>query len=130
MDVAVPVSVSHCTAPHARPPACPQVTVCESHYLPGGAAHSFDVAGYTFDAGPSFHAGLSGPPSKRSANPLKQVLDAVGESVECATYDSWVVYTPEGVFPCVADGQKYKRQTLMKGGGEQVCEQDGRGGER
>lgn len=47
-----------------------RVTVCESHYLPGGAAHSFKVKGYTFDAGPSFHAGLTSP---NSPNPLKQV---------------------------------------------------------
>jgi hypothetical protein len=69
-----------------------RVTVLESHYLPGGAAHGFEVpakAGggvYKFDAGPSFHAGLSAPFGK-SSNPLKQVMDAVGESVECATYN-------------------------------------------
>jgi len=73
-----------------------RVTVCEAHYHPGGAAHGFDVAGYQFDAGPSFFAGLSaGPPgstdssssSSSSSNPLKQVLDALGLSVDCATYD-------------------------------------------
>jgi hypothetical protein len=37
-----------------------RVTVCESHYLAGGAAHSFDIQGYSFDAGPSFFAGISG----------------------------------------------------------------------
>ena len=107
-----------------------RVTVLESHYRPGGAAHSFDVQGYSFDAGPSFFAGLSGSeegegegegedrwlaalslhakvvpsgqhtalctatpllfstagPPGTSTNPLKQVLDAVGESVDCATY--------------------------------------------
>jgi len=62
------------------------VTVCEAHYHAGGAAHSFEVQGYQFDAGPSFFAGLSGQPGG-SPNPLKQVLDAVGESVECAVYD-------------------------------------------
>jgi protoporphyrinogen oxidase len=36
------------------------VTLCESHYHAGGAAHSFEVQGYHFDAGPSFFAGLSG----------------------------------------------------------------------
>jgi phytoene dehydrogenase-like protein len=63
-----------------------RVTVCESHYHAGGAAHSFEVQGYHFDAGPSFFAGLSGE-AGGSPNPLKQVLDAVGESVECAIYD-------------------------------------------
>lgn len=60
------------------------VTVCESHYLPGGAAHSFHHKGYLFDAGPSFFSGLT---PERSSNPLKQVLDAIGEKVECVTYD-------------------------------------------
>lgn len=36
------------------------MTVCESHYIAGGAAHGFDVKGFHFDAGPSFFAGLSG----------------------------------------------------------------------
>ena len=36
------------------------VTVVESHYHAGGAAHAFEVQGYSFDAGPSFFAGLSG----------------------------------------------------------------------
>lgn len=37
-----------------------RVTVCESHYHAGGAAHGFEAQGYSFDAGPSFYAGLSG----------------------------------------------------------------------
>jgi hypothetical protein len=37
-----------------------KVTVCESHYVAGGAAHGFEAQGYSFDAGPSFYAGLSG----------------------------------------------------------------------
>jgi hypothetical protein len=146
---------------HVRPGLCCaallarygySVTVCESHYLPGGAAHSFKVQGYKFDAGealdvaartgwpraaaatadaarafaagpaaaawgfpsppplprpamlphlphlarphracaaagagPSFHAGLT--VHDKPSNPLKQVLDVLGERVECATYD-------------------------------------------
>lgn len=27
-----------------------------------------------------------------------QVLDALGESLPCANYDSWMVYVPEGEF--------------------------------
>jgi NADPH-dependent 2,4-dienoyl-CoA reductase/sulfur reductase-like enzyme len=30
-----------------------KVTVLESHYLPGGAAHTFERKGFKFDAGPS-----------------------------------------------------------------------------
>ncbi|XP_028094333.1 prolycopene isomerase, chloroplastic-like [Camellia sinensis] len=72
------------------------VLVLESHSLPGGAAHSFEKKGYKFDSGPSLFSLLqsSGP----QANPLAQVLDALGESIPCANYDSWMVYLPEGDF--------------------------------
>lgn len=72
------------------------VLVLESHDLPGGAAHSFEIKGYKFDSGPSLYSGLSsrGP----QANPLSQVLDALGESFPCVSYDSWMVYLPEGDF--------------------------------
>ncbi|XAR56292.1 Prolycopene isomerase [Bertholletia excelsa] len=72
------------------------VLVLESHDLPGGAAHSFDIKGYKFDSGPSLFSGFQsrGP----QANPLAQVLDALGESITCANYDSWMVYIPEGEF--------------------------------
>lgn len=48
------------------------VLVLESHDLPGGAAHSFDIKNYKFDSGPSLFSGLQsrGP----QANPLAQVL--------------------------------------------------------
>ncbi|CAL5379911.1 unnamed protein product [Camellia sinensis] len=70
--------------------------VLESHSLPGGAAHSFEKKGYKFDSGPSLFSGFQsrGP----QANPLAQVLDALGESIPCVNYDSWMVYLPEGDF--------------------------------
>ncbi|KAG2487619.1 hypothetical protein HYH03_013758 [Edaphochlamys debaryana] len=96
-----------------------RVTVCESHYLPGGAAHSFEVAGYKFDAGPSFFLGVGGPPGDGSPNPLKQVLDAVGESVETKQYDRWIVYPPEGgSFPTVANLGAYEAMISARGGAE------------
>lgn len=61
------------------------------HDFVGGAAHSFEVAGYKFDAGPSFHMGLADPPGM-SSNPLKQVLDALGESVQCERYSQVSIY--------------------------------------
>ncbi|XP_048134599.1 prolycopene isomerase, chloroplastic [Rhodamnia argentea] len=72
------------------------VLVLESHDQPGGAAHAFDIKGYRFDSGPSLFSGFQarGP----QANPLAQVLDALGEYVPCANYDSWMVYIPEGDF--------------------------------
>lgn len=45
------------------------VTVCESHTIPGGCAHSFERDGYKFDSGPSIFSGFTGP----VLNPLKQV---------------------------------------------------------
>ena len=51
-----------------------KVLVCESHAIPGGAAHAFQRQGYTFDSGPSLYSGLSYSPS---SNPLRQLLDAI-----------------------------------------------------
>ncbi|KAL8061260.1 hypothetical protein ABFX02_02G076000 [Erythranthe guttata] len=72
------------------------VLVLESHDVPGGAAHSFEIKDYKFDSGPSLFSGFQsrGP----QANPLAQVLDALGESIPCKEYDSWMVYIPEGEF--------------------------------
>ncbi|CAL5378000.1 unnamed protein product [Camellia sinensis] len=72
------------------------VLVLESHSLPGGVAHSFEKKGYKFDSGPSLFSGFQsrGP----QANPLAQVLDALGDSIPWANYDSWMVYLPEGDF--------------------------------
>ena len=72
-----------------------EVTVCESHTIAGGAAHSFERQGYKFDSGPSLYSGMSYSPSN---NPLKQVLDAIAEDLEWANYDSWGCLLPEGDF--------------------------------
>ncbi|GJV60186.1 prolycopene isomerase, chloroplastic [Tanacetum coccineum] len=72
------------------------VLVLESHDLPGGAAHSFEIKNYKFDSGPSLFSGFQS--RGLQANPLAQVLDALGESIPCAKYDSWMVYVPEGEF--------------------------------
>lgn len=64
-------------------------------------------------AGPSFHAGLSVTPSP---NPLKQVLDIIGESVPCKRYDRWVVHDDKGQFECVANAAEYKKGILSQGG--------------
>jgi len=72
-----------------------EVTVCESHSLPGGAAHAFSRNGYKFDSGPSLYSGLSYSPSP---NPLRQLLDAIGEELPCLNYDTWGCHLPEGNF--------------------------------
>jgi carotene isomerase len=72
-----------------------KVIVCESHSIPGGAAHGFKHQGYQFDSGPSLYSGLSYSPS---SNPLRQVLDAIGEDLDWVTYDTWGCRLPEGDF--------------------------------
>lgn len=71
------------------------VVVCESHTIPGGAAHGFERNGFKFDSGPSLYSGLSYSPSP---NPLRQVLDAIGEDTDWLTYDTWGCCLPEGTF--------------------------------
>ena len=70
------------------------VTVCESHDRIGGCAHGFErrtAAGtFHFDSGPSLFSGCSAP----SSNPLRQVLDAVGEAPEWRSYNEWAMYIP------------------------------------
>ena len=79
------------------------VVVCESHSIPGGAAHGFERQGFHFDSGPSLYSGLSGP----SPNPLRQALDAIGEDVEWATYDTWGCCLPEGDFDTTVGADQF-----------------------
>ena len=79
------------------------VVVCESHSIPGGAAHGFKHQGFHFDSGPSLYSGLSGP----SPNPLRQALDAIGEDVEWATYDTWGCCLPEGDFDTTVGADQF-----------------------
>ncbi|NER79065.1 MAG: FAD-dependent oxidoreductase [Leptolyngbya sp. SIO1D8] len=73
------------------------VIVCESHTLPGGAAHGFERQGFKFDSGPSFFSGLGEPASR---NPLRQVLDALEEPIQAIAYDPLGYYhLPEGTLP-------------------------------
>ncbi|WP_199247705.1 NAD(P)/FAD-dependent oxidoreductase [[Phormidium] sp. ETS-05] len=81
-----------------------EVIVCESHAIPGGAAHSFERNGYKFDSGPSLHSGLSYRPS---SNPLRHVLDAIGETVPCTTYDIWGCWLPEGNFNAAVGADQF-----------------------
>eukprot|EP00741_Cyanophora_paradoxa_P013909 tig00020723_g13427.t1 len=80
-----------------------QVTLCESHTVLGGAAHSFERDGFTFDCGPSLFSGISSP----SPSPLRQVLDAIGETVDCYTYSDWGVHIPEGSFVTGVGGDAF-----------------------
>ncbi|NES80492.1 MAG: FAD-dependent oxidoreductase [Moorea sp. SIO2B7] len=85
-----------------------KVLVCESHTIPGGAGHSFSRRGFHFDSGPSFYCGLG--KEHPSLNPLKQVLDIVGESLEVVSYDPLGHYHfPEGTFPVYSNAQQYRQ---------------------
>jgi phytoene dehydrogenase-like protein len=67
-----------------------RVAVFESHYLAGGCAHAFDRQSengetFTFDSGPTILLGCSEKPFSA----LRQVLDAVGQSVDWIRYSGW-----------------------------------------
>ncbi|NET30066.1 NAD(P)/FAD-dependent oxidoreductase [Okeania sp. SIO1I7] len=82
-----------------------KVLVCESHAIPGGAAHSFSRQGFHFDSGPSFYCGLADP---NSLNPLQKVLAILEESIETVLYDPLGHYHfPEGSLPIYSDASSY-----------------------
>ncbi|MBW4635172.1 MAG: NAD(P)/FAD-dependent oxidoreductase [Iphinoe sp. HA4291-MV1] len=95
------------------------VTVCESHSIPGGAAHAFERNGFKFDSGPSLYSGLSYSPS---TNPLRQVLDAIGEELPCITYNTWRCYLPEGNFDTSVGTDQFCDVLKRFGGHEAVAE--------
>ena len=71
-----------------------EVLCLEAHEHAGGVAHGFDRRTkdgiYKFDSGPSLWSGMSRP----STNPLRQVLDAVGEDCDWVGYDGWGLHYP------------------------------------
>ena len=101
------------------------VAVVEAHYVAGGAAHGFVRDDFHFDAGPSYFLGLSSPPGE-SINGLRQVLDAVGETLPrgAAVYNSLKMYFPDGNFECVADRECYRDAIRRFAGDDAVKEWD------
>ncbi|MBE9062147.1 FAD-dependent oxidoreductase [cf. Phormidesmis sp. LEGE 11477] len=102
-----------------------RVVVCESHTLPGGAAHAFtrqyQGQSFTFDSGPSFYCGLG---EAGSANPLTQVLAVLGESLETIPYEPFGYYhLPEGTLPVYGNAQKYQQaiDQFSPGAGAQMA---------
>ncbi len=82
-----------------------RVVVCESHTIPGGAAHSFSHQGFQFDSGPSFYCGLSDP---QSLNPVRQVLAVLGEELPTIAYDPLGHYHfPDLTFPVYGNRDRY-----------------------
>jgi len=81
--------------------------VCESHGVPGGAAHGFVRRGFRFDTGPSFYCGLS---DRHSLNPLSQVLKILGEPVEAIAYDPLGHYHfPDATLPIYGQSDRYQQ---------------------
>lgn len=82
-----------------------RVTVCESHTIAGGAAHSFSRQGFHFDSGPSFYCGLN---DSHSRNPLRQVLNILEETLPAIPYDPLGHYHfPEGTLPVYSQQERY-----------------------
>lgn len=85
-----------------------RVVICESHRIPGGAAHHFHRDGFQFDSGPSFYCGLADP---NSLNPLQQVLRLLGETLNVATYDPLGIYHfPDRTLPIYGNLDRYQAE--------------------
>ena len=90
-----------------------KVLVLESHIKPGGSAHTFsrmhNGGKYSFEVGPSIFEGLDRP----SLNPLRIIMDALGEKMPVSTYTGLGYWTPEGYwrFPV---GSKSKFEDLLR----------------
>jgi carotene isomerase len=96
-----------------------RVLVCESHSIPGGAAHAFQRDGFQFDSGPSFYCGLADP---NSLNPLQQVLAGLDESIATVPYDPLGFYHfPDRTVPIFGDLERYQAEIsrYVVAGGEQ-----------
>ena len=97
-----------------------KVAVLESHIKPGGSAHTFsrmhEGGKYSFEVGPSIFEGLNGP----SLNPLRTILDMLGEDLETNTYYGLGYWTPEGYwrFP-IGSAQKFEDLIYERCGKEQ-----------
>ncbi|MGF1535185.1 MAG: phytoene desaturase family protein [Elainellaceae cyanobacterium] len=89
-----------------------RVILCESHSIPGGAAHSFCRRGFHFDSGPSFYCGLGNVGDSAchpSLNPLRQVFDALGVALPTVAYDPLGHYHfPDGTLPVYGDSDRYR----------------------
>jgi len=51
-----------------------------------------------------------------------QVLDAIGENVECVQYKNWIGYLPEGIFKFTADRKAYEAEIRRVGGARAASE--------
>eukprot|EP01023_Acetabularia_acetabulum_P064585 TRINITY_DN8388_c0_g1_i2.p1 TRINITY_DN8388_c0_g1~~TRINITY_DN8388_c0_g1_i2.p1 ORF type:complete len:558 (+),score=98.33 TRINITY_DN8388_c0_g1_i2:101-1774(+) len=73
-----------------------KVCVCESHSIPGGAAHAWVQDGYHFESGPSLYSGMKA--QGIDASPIAHVFQAIQEDIELINYRKWRAIVPEGEF--------------------------------
>lgn len=96
------------------------VVVLESHDAPGGAAHTWERAGFHFESGPSLYSGFS---MEESPNPLKNIFQIIGEEPEWITYDRWGTVLPNGKRFAAKIGPEEFGDVLDEHGGEGAKEE-------
>ena len=96
-----------------------EVVVCESHSIAGGPHTVLNATDLASTPGLSLYSGLSYSPS---ANPLRQVLDAIGEKLPCITYDTWGCCLPEGDFDTSVGASQFAEVLAQLRGAAAVAE--------
>jgi len=95
-----------------------RVLVVESHVKAGGSAHTFERqhngGTYSFEVGPSIFEGLHEP----SINPLRMIIDILGEDLPSKTYNGIGYFTPEGFWRFPVGSKSAFEQTLLEQCGE------------
>mmetsp|Transcript_6718 Transcript_6718/g.16011 ORF Transcript_6718/g.16011 Transcript_6718/m.16011 type:complete len:676 (+) Transcript_6718:33-2060(+) len=88
--------------------------VLESHIKPGGSAHTFsrmhNGGKYSFEVGPSIFEGLDKP----SLNPLRIIIDALGEEMPVKTYTGLGYWTPQGYWRFPVGSKQAFEDLLME----------------
>lgn len=88
--------------------------VLEAHVKPGGSAHTFTRAHegreFSFEVGPSIFEGLHAP----SINPLRMIIDILGEELPAATYGGIGYWTPDGYWRFPIGSRQAFEATLLE----------------
>lgn len=88
--------------------------VLEAHVKPGGSAHTFtrvhEGGEFSFEVGPSIFEGLHAP----SINPLRMIIDILGEELPAKTYSGIGYWTPDGFWRFPIGSREAFEQTLLE----------------
>jgi len=88
--------------------------VLEAHVKPGGSAHTFtrvhEGGEYSFEVGPSIFEGLHAP----SINPLRMIIDILGEDLPAKTYSGIGYWTPDGFWRFPIGSREAFEATLLE----------------